>query len=123
MAYIPNPETGTMVRRCVRAGIIDHAIIAKISGITVSQLETNYPVELEMSNNEDLMEVADVAFDMAVSGKFPHMTQWYLRVKGGHHWREADNALGGDDSPITVVLKGSADDIGSVDVEIAECDQ
>ncbi len=105
--YIPSLKDAERVKTCVRAGIIDVERISKIIRISKKDIETNYPYELGFTDDEELGIVASVAFDMAASGKFPHMTQYWLKVKGGAKWRDnIDEVQQSSGSPIVIVLKG-----------------
>lgn len=105
MAYFPNVETAERIKRFVRAGIRDEKRLAKMVNITQKQLVEYYQYELEYTDDEELAVVADVAYEMAISGQFPHMTQWWLKQKGPKIWHDKappQAALGM--APITVLI-------------------
>ena len=103
--YMANVKDAEKVRNCVRAGIVDLDRISKLTHIPRKDLERCYPYELELTNDEDLAVVANVAFEMAACGKFPHMTQWYLRQKGGPIWQEPQQVAQQSSAPIVIVMK------------------
>ena len=107
-AYIPCKKDAERVKTCIRAGIVDIERISRIVNISVRNLEANYPYELGYTNDEDLALVADTAFEMATSGKFPHMTQFWLKVKGGVAWRETETEAPSIGAPIVIVMKGDS---------------
>lgn len=92
------------VKSCIRSGMKDHERIARLIGKSVKDLERLYPVELGMTDDEDLAVVSDVAFQMAVCGRFPHMTQWWLRCRGGSVWQDKQAPETNGQSPIVVVI-------------------
>ena len=103
--YNANVKDAEKVKNCVRAGIVDVDRISKLLQISKRDLERCYPFELELTNDEDLAVVANVAFEMAACGKFPHMTQWYLRQKGGSIWQEPQQVTQQATAPIVIVMK------------------
>lgn len=104
--YLPSIKDAEKVKSCVRAGISDIERVARIVGITKKQLEDNYQYELGYTDDEELAVIADVAYEMASSGKFPHMTMWWLRCKGGHQWQEKRQIELENSSPLVVIIKG-----------------
>lgn len=103
--YIANPKDAERVKNCVRAGIIDPERIGKIIQVSKKDIERCYPYELGVTDDEDLAIVANVAFDMAISGKFPHMTLFWLRQKGGPAWQENKQEAPSVAAPITIIMK------------------
>jgi hypothetical protein len=99
------------VKQCIRAGIYDHDHIANLLGISVKKLRQNFPVELGLTDTEDLINVAEVAYQMAVSGKFPHMTQWWLKCRGGYVWRENETIVDESEAPIKVIIGGKVEEV------------
>lgn len=105
MAYFPTPADARIVQMWTRAGIGKERIAHRL-GVSVSQLENSYPFELGYTDEESLAIVADVAFQMAVSGRHPQMTKFWLEVKGG--WMPG-NLTGGDGGkkPLQIVVDPS----------------
>ena len=107
MTKQPDAKIADKVRRCIRAGLVDTTKIAKLCRISVRELEQTYSYELETSNDEELMEVADTLYDMAVSGKFPHVTMWFLKQRGPSVWKEEDTSAGSTSNPIVIKIADS----------------
>ena len=111
MPYFPSKDVSERVKRCVRCGMNNTERIAKVVGITEKQLKDNYSYELGFSDDADNMVVAEIAYEMAVSGRFPMMTQWWLERRGGPAWARKD---GDDDvndkSPLIILLPEGAED-------------
>lgn len=103
--YYANPKDAERVKSCVRAGIVDVDRISRIINVPKKAIEKFYTYELGYTDDEDLAVVADTAFDMATSGKFPHMTQFWLRVKGGSAWRDDEPPAVASNAPIVIVMK------------------
>lgn len=103
--YLPNPKDAERITNCVRAGIIDPERISKIIQVSKRDIERCYPYELGSTDDADLAVVANVAYEMAVSGKFPHMTLFWLRQKGGPAWQELKQESQQATSPIVIVMK------------------
>jgi hypothetical protein len=105
--YYPDPDTARRVQSCIRAGMTDEKRIATLCKITQAQLTKHYQYELGYVDDEDLAVVADVAYEMATCGKFPHMTQWWLKQKGGIVWQDKKpDEVGTSNQPLVIVLKG-----------------
>ena len=92
MTYYPTSEAARTVEMWTRAGIGKERIAARL-GVTVPTLEQHYPFELGYTDEESLAIVADVAFQMASSGKSPQMTKFWLETKGG--WQAGFMSAGG----------------------------
>lgn len=102
MAYYPTPEHARTVEQWTRAGIGKERIAQRI-GISVNQLEASYPYELGFTNDQAVAIVADVAYQMAVSGTQPTMTKWWLEVRAG--WVTGQGVLAGaGQKPLTIML-------------------
>lgn len=107
--YFPSVETAERIKSCVRAGISSEERIAKICKITEKQLTNHYHYELGYTDDEDLAVVADVGFEMASCGKFPHMTIWWLKQKGSIVWQDKkDDDVVQTGSPLVIVVKGDS---------------
>jgi hypothetical protein len=88
-----------------RAGIGKERIAQRL-GTTVRNVENCYPYELGYTDEESLAMVADVAFQMAVSGEHPTMTKFWLEVKGG--WVPGMSAPGlGGKKPLQIIIDPS----------------
>lgn len=110
MPYYPNPNDAERVRSFVRAGILDPERIAKHLRCSADDVSRCYPFELELTDEESLAAVADVAYDMATCGKFPHMTIFWLSRRGGTAWQEKKQEEVPNTTPITVIFKQASDE-------------
>jgi len=105
MSYHPTPEHARTVEMWTRAGIGKERV-AKRLGIPVSTLENTFPFELGFSNEEGLAIVADVAYQMAVSGQNAVMTKFWLETKGG--WQAGFMGMAGkEQTPLQIILDPS----------------
>ena len=105
MAYYPTPADANIVETWTRAGIGKERIANRI-GITVNVLEKHYQFELGYTEDTAVAIVADVAYQMATSGKFPTMTKWWLEVRAG--WVTGIDAIGSQNaSPLQIMLDSS----------------
>lgn len=117
--YFPTNCDAKRVKRFIRAGIVPEKI-AVILRISMEELLLHYPIELDHTDEEDLAEVAQTAFEMATSGQDSKMTQWWLERKGGHTFNNAPTppTLA---RPMTVMLANLGPD-EIVDGEFEEVD-
>lgn len=100
--YFPSATDAQRIKRFKRAGVINLRI-AEILRVSLETLEEHYPFELGFTDEEDLANVADVAYKMATSGEEPQMTKWWLQVKGG--WIYDENAgKGVPSAPMLIIL-------------------
>lgn len=105
MSFYPTPQQATIVETWTRAGIGKERI-AKRLGISLNQLETSFPYELGYTDETALAIVADVAYQMAISGNHPTMTKWWMEVRGG--WvAGAASASGAEKKPLQILLDPS----------------
>lgn len=114
--YYPNPVDAQRVQKFKRAGVLNQRI-AEILRIRLEDLEKHYPVELGFTDEEDLAEIANVAYRMAVSGEDSSMTKWWLSVKGG--WNPNVAPQGPETQPLMIILADGAQIQGEV-IEDAE---
>lgn len=114
MAYYPTPNDASIVERWTKAGIGVERIARRL-GTTVKTVENTYPFELGFTQEESLAVVADVAYKMATSGKYPTMTKFWLEARGG--WQTGQTAIaGGAQKPFQVILDKDAVDAEFEDI-------
>jgi len=103
--YYPTPKDANIVQMWTRAGIGPERICKRL-GVTMNQLENSFPFELGYTEEESLAVVADVAYQMAVSGSYPTMTRFWLESRGG--WsNEAKKLTGTPQTPFQVLIDSS----------------
>lgn len=114
MTHYPNPQSARTVEMWTRAGIGPERVARRL-GITVKELERNYPFELGFTDEESLAVVADVAYQMAISGTSPVMTKFWLETRGG--WQTGfQGHLGSQSQPLQIIL----DPASAIDGEYEE---
>ena len=117
MAHYPNPQAARTVEMWTRAGIGPERIARRL-GITIRDLEKNYPFELGFTDEESLAVVADVAYQMATSGSHPTMTKFWLETRGG--WQSGFQAhLGSQAKPLQIIVDPAA----AIDAEFEEVEE
>ena len=104
MPHYPTQQNARTVEMWTRAGIGPERIAARL-GIPVDILRNNYPFELGFTDEESLAVVADTAYQMAICGKFPTMTRFWLEARGG--WVPGRGMLAGQQAkPLQVIIDG-----------------
>jgi hypothetical protein len=64
--------------------------IAAVLGLAESTMKRKIGTRLQRGRGKGMASVASTAYRMAVGGKHPTMTQFFLRAKGG--WRDQESA-------------------------------
>ena len=85
--YRPSKKDRRIVRYLASYGL-PQIQIALIVGRTVDTITKYYSFELKLAEAEKIIRVAEVAYLMAVNGKYPSMTMFYLKTRA--QWRETD---------------------------------
>lgn len=108
--HIVTTQSTETVQRLARLGINQH-LIAKYMGMSKTTLQRHYKDIMSIVRVDNIAQVANVAFEMAVSGKNPSMTMFYLKTQA--EWRETDKTEEGvKDEPITkIVIETVGNDI------------
>ncbi len=100
-AHQVTTESVAQVERLAKLGISQEQI-ALFMGMSKQTLSKYYKDIMAIVRIDNICQVAETAFSMAVSGKHPAMTMFYLKTQA--RWRETDHA---DDSmskePITKI--------------------
>lgn len=106
MPYYPTPQDGRIVESWTRAGIGAERIASRL-GVTVETLKQAFPLELGYTDEASLAAVAEVAYEMAISGKHPSMTKFWLEARGG--WAPGQMAVAGEQrKPLTILIDPEA---------------
>ena len=80
--YTPTDDDYMKVEEMVSIGLDQHTI-AKIMGIGTATLHKYYKTHMDTARERRTARVAGVAYEMAVSGKSPSMTTFYLKTQAG----------------------------------------
>lgn len=91
-------ESMETVQRLAKLGL-NQELIAKYMGICKQTLSRHYKDIMAIVRVDNMATVAQVAFEMASSGKMPAMTMFYLKTQAG--WRETDKVETTNDEPIS----------------------
>ena len=87
-AFTPTDEQRRGVSAMAVAGI-EQKVVAKILGIGVQKLRRHFREELDMAMAKANTKVAGVLYGMAISGKSPVSTIFWLKTRA--RWRETDH--------------------------------
>jgi len=100
--YVASDDGRAVVARLAAAGI-KRGLIARVLGVSEKTVQRHYANELEMGDTLAIADVAQTAYEMAVSGKYPVMTIFYLKTRA--QWRETTRVelTGEDGGPLTVM--------------------
>lgn len=90
----PTDETRRQVTALAGYGL-NQQQIAAIIGIGRSTLQTHYQEELDSGKAKASAKVAQTAYEMAISGKVPAMTMFWLKTQC--RWKENHDAPSEDD--------------------------
>ena len=91
--FAPTPYQARQVSVMAALGLQPRDI-ALVLDVEEDLLKKYYKKELRVSHNLANAMVGKVALEMAMSGRFPDMTKFWLKTRGG--WKEAVADLGGD---------------------------
>ncbi len=105
----PNDITIAEVKALSSLGLTQ-AMVADYIGISIKTLRKHYRDVIAKAKVGRLRQVAETAYDMAVSGSFPAMTMFYLKTQG--HWRETDKV----EEPV------SDETVTKVEIEVVKTD-
>jgi len=116
-----DPAIAERISKYVRA-FIGVKRISVLVGIPVKKLEAMYPFELGYTDDEELACVADIAYQMASSGRYPDMTKWWLKVKGGARFNENIIDIDSEASPMVLVFGDAGGDLrdDAIEGELSE---
>lgn len=112
MTHTVTPETIAEVEAMAAHGITQ-THIAEYMGIAPKTLRKHYSRQIVKAKVGRVMRVASMAYDMAISGKYPVMTMFYLKTQG--HWKdngevEIEEIVDTSVSKIEIVRVGSKTD-------------
>lgn len=91
-------ETQEIVQRLAKLGI-NQKLIAKYMGMSHTTLSKHYKDIMSIVRIDNIAQVAETAFNLAVGGKCPNMTMFYLKTQA--QWRETDKVEQSNEEPIT----------------------
>lgn len=103
--FAPTPYQSRQVAVMAALGL-EARDIALVLDVEEHMVKTYYKRELRVSHNMANMMVARVALQMALSGRYPDMTKFWLKSRGG--WKEAVQSAASDGKTDTDI--GSAKD-------------
>lgn len=114
--FQPTMEQRKLVRTMSACGM-KHEEIAREVGIkSPKTLRLHFDEELQRGMTQANARVAQTAYNMAISGKYPQMTRYWLACRNG--WRERDEwrgaaAMGGSVPPQLILeFEGGAPENG-----------
>lgn len=94
--FAPTPYQARQVAVMSALGL-ESKDIALVLDIEERLLKVYYKKELRVSHNLANAMVGKVALEMAMSGRYPDMTKFWLKTRGG--WKEAVASMGDDGKP------------------------
>lgn len=108
-----NVAVAERIKSLVRAFIPEERI-AKIVGMSLNDLKNKFPYELGYTDDEELANVADTAYMMAISGRHPDMTKYWLKIKGGVKFYENVLEVDNSKNPLMVIMADEVDEDGNI---------
>jgi len=97
----PTPEQRDIVERAIKAGL-DDKTIAGLLGITVNQLRSCYPHEMQ-SGSERIMAVVDALYERALEGNVPAI-KLYLECRAGWIPKEKEQEIASKRAPLVLKM-------------------
>lgn len=99
--YSPTPQERDLVRRMLVA-LVDPKAISKILGITLDEFKEHFPVEIQESAPNMMVEVAQSLYQNAIGGHFP--AQKFLLECFGWQTKTDKETLADRARPMQIVI-------------------
>jgi len=101
MSYSPTPQERDLVRRMLVA-LVDPKAISKILGITIDEFREHFPVEIQESAPNMMVEVAASLYQNAIGGHFP--AQKFLLECFGWQTKTDKETLADRARPMAIII-------------------